>query len=144
MCIKISTVKHRLPMHWLLDDERQLLAEMFKRSWLELLTKRHFHEEFTALFLRILLAFLAEEICTNNTTIILQSHVILLLAAYSLLLIVKHIRHRVRRLRDLDWKCSLTELFSKLPHAQVTNLSLIHIWRCRRIERCRSRWSPYH
>ena len=23
-------------------------------------------------------------------------------------------------------------------------LSLIHIWRCRRIERCRSRWSPYH
>ena len=21
---------------------------------------------------------------------------------------------------------------------------LIHIWRCRRIERCRSRWSPYH
>ena len=24
------------------------------------------------------------------------------------------------------------------------HLSLIHIWRCRRIERCRSRWSPYH
>ena len=24
------------------------------------------------------------------------------------------------------------------------SLSLIHIWRCRRIERCRSRWSPYH
>ena len=24
------------------------------------------------------------------------------------------------------------------------NLSLIHIRRCRRIERCRSRWSPYH
>ena len=23
-------------------------------------------------------------------------------------------------------------------------LSLIHIWRCRRIERCRSRWSQYH
>ena len=23
-------------------------------------------------------------------------------------------------------------------------LSLIHISRCRRIERCRSRWSPYH
>ena len=23
-------------------------------------------------------------------------------------------------------------------------LSIIHIWRCRRIERCRSRWSPYH
>ena len=26
----------------------------------------------------------------------------------------------------------------------VQALSLIHIWRCRRIERCRSRWSPYH
>ena len=26
----------------------------------------------------------------------------------------------------------------------VQFLSLIHIWRCRRIERCRSRWSPYH
>ena len=26
----------------------------------------------------------------------------------------------------------------------VLCLSLIHIWRCRRIERCRSRWSPYH
>ena len=28
-----------------------------------------------------------------------------------------------------------------VPHRP---LSLIHIWRCRRIERCRSRWSPYH
>ena len=28
--------------------------------------------------------------------------------------------------------------------AQPVYLSLIHIWRCRRIERCRSRWSPYH
>ena len=26
----------------------------------------------------------------------------------------------------------------------VLELSLIHIRRCRRIERCRSRWSPYH
>ena len=26
----------------------------------------------------------------------------------------------------------------------IYNLSLIHICRCRRIERCRSRWSPYH
>ena len=24
------------------------------------------------------------------------------------------------------------------------HLSLIHIWRCRRLLRCRSRWSPYH
>eukprot|EP00826_Nyctotherus_ovalis_P011655 TRINITY_DN13030_c0_g1_i1.p2 TRINITY_DN13030_c0_g1~~TRINITY_DN13030_c0_g1_i1.p2 ORF type:complete len:131 (+),score=36.33 TRINITY_DN13030_c0_g1_i1:298-690(+) len=26
----------------------------------------------------------------------------------------------------------------------LQDLSLIHICRCRRIERCRSRWSPYH
>ena len=29
-------------------------------------------------------------------------------------------------------------------NALVYGLSLIHICRCRRIERCRSRWSPYH
>ena len=27
---------------------------------------------------------------------------------------------------------------------KLTHLSLIHICRCRRIERCSSRWSPYH
>ena len=27
---------------------------------------------------------------------------------------------------------------------RITYLSLIHIWRCRRRLRCRSRWSPYH
>ena len=26
----------------------------------------------------------------------------------------------------------------------ILNLSLIHIWRCRRYAVCRSRWSPYH
>ena len=26
----------------------------------------------------------------------------------------------------------------------VDELSLIHIWRCRRLLTCRSRWSPYH
>ena len=31
--------------------------------------------------------------------------------------------------------------FDRFP---LITLSLIHIWRCRRIERCRSRWSPYH
>ena len=30
-----------------------------------------------------------------------------------------------------------------IPKSQY-NLSLIHIWRCRRRLRCRSRWSPYH
>ena len=31
-----------------------------------------------------------------------------------------------------------------VPEVSGSYLSLIHIWRCRRIERCRSRWSPYH
>ena len=34
--------------------------------------------------------------------------------------------------------------FYQAPGRPVRTLSLIHIWRCRRIERCRSRWSPYH
>ena len=29
-------------------------------------------------------------------------------------------------------------------HTHTHTLSLIHIWRCRRLLRCRSRWSPYH
>ena len=29
-------------------------------------------------------------------------------------------------------------------HKSGEELSLIHIWRCRRRLRCRSRWSPYH
>ena len=35
-------------------------------------------------------------------------------------------------------------LLEKKRSQVVHKLSLIHIWRCRRIERCRSRWSPYH
>ena len=39
-----------------------------------------------------------------------------------------------------DWVSLVTS-----PDFEVMyRLSLIHIWRCRRIERCRSRWSPYH
>ena len=34
--------------------------------------------------------------------------------------------------------------FVYLNDSALYKLSLIHIWRCRRIERCRSRWSPYH
>ena len=45
-----------------------------------------------------------------------------------------------RRLRG-----DLIETFKILTGKErVDSLSLIHIWRCRRIERCRSRWSPYH
>ena len=47
--------------------------------------------------------------------------------------------------------CSFSEAVKKYPElvkkylgSVVPYLSLIHICRCRRIERCRSRWSPYH
>ena len=33
---------------------------------------------------------------------------------------------------------------SNLHCSRFWNLSLIHIWRCRRYAVCRSRWSPYH
>ena len=41
---------------------------------------------------------------------------------------------------------TLTTVKSIFHQLSMTHqfLSLIHIWRCRRIERCRSRWSPYH
>ena len=35
----------------------------------------------------------------------------------------------------------MRSVFSSISHI---NLSLIHIWRCRRSTLCRSRWSPYH
>ena len=35
-------------------------------------------------------------------------------------------------------------LYDASIYRTILLLSLIHIWRCRRIERCRSRWSPYH
>ena len=34
--------------------------------------------------------------------------------------------------------------FQVRRHRSVVQLSLIHIWRCRRSTLCRSRWSPYH
>jgi len=43
---------------------------MFKRCRVKLLTQQHIHEEFIALFLRIFLALLAEEICTKYITIL--------------------------------------------------------------------------
>ena len=37
-------------------------------------------------------------------------------------------------------KVAIAEKLAK----EAEELSLIHIWRCRRRLRCRSRWSPYH
>ena len=42
-----------------------------------------------------------------------------------------------------NWN-ALGPAFLQSSNSTVEELSLIHIWRCRRIERCRSRWSPYH
>ena len=41
------------------------------------------------------------------------------------------------------WQCLYISVLVCLC-VSLYPLSLIHIWRCRRIERCRSRWSPYH
>ena len=35
-------------------------------------------------------------------------------------------------------------IFRHIDPFRRINLSLIHIWRCRRSTLCRSRWSPYH
>ena len=43
---------------------------------------------------------------------------------------------------DLEQPANVSHQLS--IHFTTLILSLIHIWRCRRIERCRSRWSPYH
>ena len=51
------------------------------------------------------------------------------------------------------WKSLIMKMSKMLKAIKMANfppkeliqwLSLIHIWRCRRIRRCRSRWSPYH
>ena len=44
----------------------------------------------------------------------------------------------------LMYVCFAGESQNKWWCHDIYILSLIHIWRCRRIERCRSRWSPYH
>ena len=41
-------------------------------------------------------------------------------------------------------KISPNKTLQSFINVAASPLSLIHIWRCRRIERCRSRWSPYH
>ena len=50
------------------------------------------------------------------------------------------------------WKYCIAIMFGKLLQREAVfhwncsdpQLSLIHIWRCRRSTLCRSRWSPYH
>ena len=58
-----------------------------------------------------------------------------------------------RNLWRLNWDGRRPHLFGRWPILTMRlwptaepyyDLSLIHIWRCRRIERCRSRWSPSH
>ena len=43
----------------------------------------------------------------------------------------------------LYWKNTPAYAAGEIQQA-VQHLSLIHICRCRRLNRCRSRWSPYH
>ena len=41
-------------------------------------------------------------------------------------------------------RADLQYRWKNLSIRPIKNLSLIHIWRCRRLLTCRSRWSPYH
>ena len=45
---------------------------------------------------------------------------------------------------SLFHNCLPLENLNKLESPSPRDLSLIHIWRCRRYAVCRSRWSPYH
>eukprot|EP00826_Nyctotherus_ovalis_P004143 TRINITY_DN10865_c0_g1_i4.p1 TRINITY_DN10865_c0_g1~~TRINITY_DN10865_c0_g1_i4.p1 ORF type:complete len:100 (+),score=22.23 TRINITY_DN10865_c0_g1_i4:144-443(+) len=56
---------------------------------------------------------------------------------------------QLKSLVNLDIQLSVKistakKYYSNYISAKFKYLSLIHICRCRRIERCRSRWSPYH
>ena len=53
-----------------------------------------------------------------------------------------HLHARLLRLLQASQDPSSSQHLAGVLVGQ--GLSLIHIWRCRRIERCRSRWSPYH
>ena len=52
----------------------------------------------------------------------------------------------MKRPADMAARFGGEEFVLVLPETSYKGamLSLIHICRCRRIERCRSRWSPYH
>ena len=69
--------------------------------------------------------------------------------------IKKGVKCLLKMFPNKDWKCDALKMLidttgtvDRRPESgrprTVHTLSLIHIWRCRRIERCRSRWSPYH
>ena len=49
----------------------------------------------------------------------------------------------VTTLRDI-WHCGTLRMAEGRVRSTLHVLSLIHIWRCRRLLTCRSRWSPYH
>ena len=75
-------------------------------------------------------SYIAASLSTNQSTY-------LLLASSDLLV------HQYRKVTTCLFLAQMTFMLDSVLLTQH-RLSLIHIWRCRRIERCRSRWSPYH
>ena len=51
--------------------------------------------------------------------------------------------HKVESYRPCD-RCKGKSFMAFSSKCSCIDLSLIHIWRCRRSTLCRSRWSPYH
>ena len=73
---------------------------------------------------------------------------------YRRLAVAKFSKSTMQKLLTWPWPRPLREhsLITRLrlhmadpcTKSEVSSLSLIHIWRCRRLLTCRSRWSPYH
>ena len=64
--------------------------------------------------------------------------------AFELILLVvlqTNVNFHALHVIKIPFRCCL---HVQLKRACNKNLSLIHIWRCRRSYACRSRWSPYH
>ena len=51
----------------------------------------------------------------------------------------------LKSFNKMDIGCIISLYLRSSIHTEnIQGLSLIHIWRCRRLLTCRSRWSPYH
>ena len=60
------------------------------------------------------------------------------------LYVVQSVKINLRVCMTMLWS-GWTAWFRERIHTHThKHLSLIHIWRCRRVTVCRSRWSPYH
>eukprot|EP00826_Nyctotherus_ovalis_P028971 TRINITY_DN22836_c0_g1_i2.p1 TRINITY_DN22836_c0_g1~~TRINITY_DN22836_c0_g1_i2.p1 ORF type:complete len:221 (-),score=40.39 TRINITY_DN22836_c0_g1_i2:15-677(-) len=116
----------------LLQKETRQISEEFRREIAEkneyimsqVLREEKIHKEY-------------QELLNTQTMLVMQKVTDAIQSAQSAQ--SEHINSLVETLSQHLSKFSESKSFGITPE-----LSLIHICRCRRIERCRSRWSPYH